>query len=120
MGLSFGAIGTSFPNLYAAILVAKTGQGDMAICQAIAANTFNVCICLAFLWTWQTLVGHCDYGSHGDPTKSHCNGCYAPTGLQPMCPFWEGTNNSFGSTPGSTKGAVLVTFIWMVIFAVTL
>jgi hypothetical protein len=34
MGLSLGAIGTSFPNLYASILVAKAGMGGMSICQA--------------------------------------------------------------------------------------
>ena len=33
MGLTLGAIGTSFPNLYASILTARAGQGDQAICQ---------------------------------------------------------------------------------------
>ena len=66
MGLSLGAIGTSFPNLYASILVAKSGQGGMAICQAIASNTFNICICLALLWLVHSIgLGTCDYGSHG-------------------------------------------------------
>ena len=97
MGLSLGAIGTSFPNLYASILVARAGQGGMAICQAIASNTFNVCICLALLWLLHTIgIGSCDYGSHG-AWKGMCNGCYAPSGFTPLCPFWEGTNNEFGT-----------------------
>jgi len=122
MGLSLGAIGTSFPNLYASILVAKSGQGGMAICQAIASNTFNVCICLGLLWLIHTIgLGHCDYGSHGFlGGYGPCNGCYAPSGFGPLCPFWQGTNNEFGSSAGSTKGAVLVSFFWMIFFIGTL
>lgn len=120
MGLSLGAIGTSFPNLYASILVAKSGQGGMAICQAIASNTFNICICLALLWVLHTIgLGSCDYGTHGNHQQP-CNGCYMPSGFQPVCPFWEGTNNAYGSAAGSTKGAVLVSFLWMILFVVSL
>jgi Ca2+/Na+ antiporter len=119
MGLSLGAIGTSFPNLYASILVARAGQGGMSICQAIASNTFNICICLALLWTFQTGFGACDYGSHGQHHGS-CNGCYAPSGFKPMCPYITGTNNAFGSSAGSTKGAIIVSYVWCAIFIVTL
>jgi len=122
MGLSLGAIGTSFPNLYASILDAKSGQGCEAICQAIASNTYNVSICLALLWLIHTIgLGYCDYGSHGFlGGHGPCNGCYAPSGLRPLCPFWQGTNNEFGSSPGSTKGAVLIAFFWMAFFVATL
>lgn len=120
MGLSLGAIGTSFPNFYASILVAKAGQGGMAICQAIAANTFNICICLGLLWLLHTTgLGYCDYGSHG-AHFGPCGGCYAPSGFKPLCPFWQGTNNHFGRAPGSTKGAILVSLLWMVFFTATL
>ena len=119
MGLSLGAIGTSFPNLYASILIAKQGAGDGAVCQAIAANTFNACICLGLLWLLHNVgLGMCDFGSHALPIHHHCGGCYAPTGLQPLCPFWEGTNNHFGRSAGSTKGAILVTFLWAVVFTI--
>jgi hypothetical protein len=37
-----------------------------------------------------------------------------------MCPFWEGSNNDFGSSSGSTKGAVLYAFFWMIFFVGTL
>ena len=120
MGLSLGAIGTSFPNLYASILVAKSGQGGMAICQAIASNTFNICICLALLWLFHTIgLGGCDYGSHG-AYHGQCNGCYAPSGFQPLCPYLEGGNNEFGSSPGSTKGAVLLSLFWVAVFLISL
>ena len=39
MGLTFGAIGTSFPNLYASILTAQAGQAGMSLCQAFGSNT---------------------------------------------------------------------------------
>jgi len=121
MGLSLGAIGTSFPNLYASILVAKAGQGGMAICQAIASNTFNVCICLGLLWLVHALgMGTCDYGTHAGGTTGACNGCYAPSGFEPMCPFFLGTNNEYGSVAGSTKGAVILVFIWYVLFIGTI
>jgi hypothetical protein len=120
MGLSLGAIGTSFPNLYASILVAKAGQGGMAICQAIASNTFNICICLGLLWFIHTIgLGTCDYGSHG-AEHGPCNGCYVPSGFKPLCPYWEGSNNQYASSSGSTKGAVLVSLVWFVGFLFTL
>jgi Ca2+/Na+ antiporter len=43
MGLTVGAIGTSFPNLYASILTARAGQAGMSLCQAFGSNTFNLC-----------------------------------------------------------------------------
>ena len=44
MGLTLGAAGTSFPNLYASVLAARQGEAGMAIVQAFASNVFNVCI----------------------------------------------------------------------------
>ena len=58
-------------------------------------------------------------GSHG-AYHAKCKGCYAPSGFKPLCPFWEGTNNDYGSSPGSTKGAVLLSLVWMVGFLITL
>ena len=121
MGLSLGAIGTSFPNLYASILVAKAGQGGMSICQAIASNTFNVCICLGLLWLLHAAgLGGCSYGSHGGRSRGACAGCYAPSGFEPMCPYFKGTSNEYGSVAGSTKGAVLVVFVWYLVFIVAI
>ena len=34
MGLTLGAVGTSFPNLYASVITARQGEPDMAIAQA--------------------------------------------------------------------------------------
>jgi len=117
MGLSLGAIGTSFPNLYASILVAKAGDGVTAVCQAIASNTFNICIGLGVFWMFKGIgLTSCNYGSDGRSHQGPCNGCYGPVGSEPLCPYLEGTNNDYGSSSGSTKGAILVVFLWMVGF----
>ena len=88
--------------------------------QAIASNTFNICICLALLWFVHGLgAGTCDYGYH-QGYAGQCAGCYAPSGFAPLCPYYEGTNNEYGSAAGSTKGAVLVVFVWYAVFLITL
>jgi len=50
MGLTLSAVGTSFPNLYASMLVARQGQGNMAISNAMGSNVFNICIALGLPW----------------------------------------------------------------------
>mmetsp|Transcript_9812 Transcript_9812/g.28838 ORF Transcript_9812/g.28838 Transcript_9812/m.28838 type:complete len:123 (+) Transcript_9812:1910-2278(+) len=50
MGLTAGAIGTSFPNLFGSMLVAKQGLGNMAVSNAFGSNTFNIFIGLGFPW----------------------------------------------------------------------
>ena len=46
MGLTIAAVGTSFPNLISSMIVAKQGYGNMAICNALGSNVFNVNIAL--------------------------------------------------------------------------
>lgn len=46
MGLTIAAVGTSFPNLISSMIVAKQGFGDMAICNCLGSNVFNVNIAL--------------------------------------------------------------------------
>jgi len=121
MGLSLGAIGTSFPNLYASILIARAGDGVTAVCQAIASNTFNICIGLALFWLLKTIgLTSCNYGSDGRSHQAPCNGCYGPVGTVPLCPYLDGENNMYGSSSGSTKGAILVVFVWMAFFVLTM
>ena len=96
MGLTLGAMGTSFPNLYASVLVAQRGEAGMAVtqvrglpsqppaapcplpttfpslavAQAFASNNFNVCVALGMLWLLQTLGGRCAYvGGDGTPIR---------------------------------------------------
>ena len=56
MGLTFSAIGTSFSNFWSSLVVAKNGQGDMAISNALGSNTFNIYICLGIPWLLYTML----------------------------------------------------------------
>jgi len=56
MGLTIGSIGTSLPNLFASMLVAKQGLGNMAISNAFGSNVFNIFIALGVPWTVATLI----------------------------------------------------------------
>ncbi|KAJ1414800.1 Sodium/calcium exchanger protein-domain-containing protein [Ochromonadaceae sp. CCMP2298] len=50
MGLTLAAVGTSFPNLWASMIVARQGYGNMAICNALGSNIFNVDVALGGPW----------------------------------------------------------------------
>lgn len=54
MGITFLAAGTSIPDAFASLLVAKQGQGDMAIANSIGSNVFDILIGLALPWLIQT------------------------------------------------------------------
>ena len=59
MGLTFTAIGTSLPNLFASVLVAKQGLGNMAVSNAFGSNTFNIFVALGFPWFARPLLPPC-------------------------------------------------------------
>lgn len=56
MGLTLSAIGTSFPNLWSSMIVARQGLGDMAVGNAFGSNTFNICIALGGPWLTRAVV----------------------------------------------------------------
>jgi len=58
MGLTVTAAGTSLPNLFASLMVAKQGLGNMAVSNAFGSNTFNIFVALAVPW----LVGAIIHG----------------------------------------------------------
>lgn len=47
MGLTVAAAGTSLPNLFASLIVAKQGLGNMSVSNAFGSNTFNIFVALA-------------------------------------------------------------------------
>lgn len=51
MGLIFLAAGTSIPDTLGSIAVAKQGEGDMAIANALGSNVFDILIGLGVPWT---------------------------------------------------------------------
>eukprot|EP00484_Ammonia_sp_Unknown_P000943 CAMPEP_0197021402 /NCGR_PEP_ID=MMETSP1384-20130603/2264_1 /TAXON_ID=29189 /ORGANISM="Ammonia sp." /LENGTH=705 /DNA_ID=CAMNT_0042449215 /DNA_START=122 /DNA_END=2236 /DNA_ORIENTATION=- len=50
MGLTFLAAGTSVPDLISSVIVAKMGEGDMAVSSSIGSNIFDILIGLPFPW----------------------------------------------------------------------
>lgn len=50
MGLTFLAAGTSVPDLLSSIIVAKRGQGDMAVSSSLGSNIFDVLVGLPLPW----------------------------------------------------------------------
>ena len=56
MGLVVIAAGTSVPDALSSILVAKNGQGDMAIANVLGSNIFNIFLGLGLPWLLKTMA----------------------------------------------------------------
>ena len=117
MGLTLGAIGTSFPNLYASILTAQAGQAGMAIGQAFGSNTFNLCIGLGSVWLVEAILGECPFGALTGSAHAACSGCYMPSGFASACPHLE----TFRPPPvsGSLVGTSIVVFFNILLLLLT-
>ena len=50
MGLTFLAAGTSVPDLLTSVIVARMGEGDMAVSSSIGSNIFDICFGLPVPW----------------------------------------------------------------------
>lgn len=62
MGLTFLAAGSSVPDGISSLLVARQGDGDMAVSNTIGSNVFDILVCLGLPWLLQTTA--VDLGSH--------------------------------------------------------
>ncbi|CAB0011618.1 unnamed protein product [Nesidiocoris tenuis] len=56
VGLSFIAIGMSVPQAASSIIIAKQGDGAMALSNAIGSNVFDNLICLGLPWFLKCLI----------------------------------------------------------------
>jgi len=56
MGLTLLAAGTSVPDALGSIAVAKEGEGDMAVSNAIGSNVFDICMGLGLPWVIATAI----------------------------------------------------------------
>lgn len=50
MGLTFLAMGTSIPDALGSVAVARDGEGDMAVSNAVGSNVFDICMGLGLPW----------------------------------------------------------------------
>jgi Ca2+/Na+ antiporter len=62
MGLTFLAMGTSIPDALGSISVAKEGEGDMAVSNAVGSNVFDICIGLGLPYFIKTCITDPDVG----------------------------------------------------------
>merc|ERR1712154_486348 len=56
MGLTVLAAGTSVPDLLTSIIVAKAGNGDMAVSSSIGSNIFDILVGLPLPWFFATVA----------------------------------------------------------------
>ena len=56
MGCTLRAAGTSVPDAIGSLLVAKQGQGDMAVSNAIGSNVFDILLGLGLPWMLNGLI----------------------------------------------------------------
>jgi len=56
MGCTLLAAGTSVPDAIGSLLVARNGQGDMAVSNAIGSNVFDILLGLGFPWVLNGLI----------------------------------------------------------------
>ena len=50
MGLTFVAAGTSVPDLLSSVIVAKLGEGDMAVSSSVGSNIFDILVGFPIPW----------------------------------------------------------------------
>jgi K+-dependent Na+/Ca+ exchanger-like protein len=63
MGVVFAAAGTSFPNVFASMVVARQGLGNAAISNALGGNVFNIFMGLGLPWFTYSFLGS-EYVNH--------------------------------------------------------
>jgi K+-dependent Na+/Ca+ exchanger-like protein len=56
MGVVIISAGTSVPDALSSILVARNGQGDMAVSNVLGSNVFNIFLGLGFPWFMYTII----------------------------------------------------------------
>eukprot|EP00539_Tryblionella_compressa_P002438 CAMPEP_0178737298 /NCGR_PEP_ID=MMETSP0744-20121128/2897_1 /TAXON_ID=913974 /ORGANISM="Nitzschia punctata, Strain CCMP561" /LENGTH=800 /DNA_ID=CAMNT_0020389825 /DNA_START=358 /DNA_END=2760 /DNA_ORIENTATION=+ len=69
MGLTVLAAGTSVPDLLSSVIVARRGQGDMAVSSSVGSNIFDILVGLPIPWimytAWPTKPSTVYIGSDG-------------------------------------------------------
>jgi len=67
VALTLLAAGTSVPDLFASVIVAKEGRGDMAVANAVGSNVFDILIGLGLPWMLVLIVqgGVIEVGTEG-------------------------------------------------------
>lgn len=70
IALTVLAVGTSVPDLFSSLIVAKQGRGDMAVSNAIGSNIFDILVGLGLPFLIVMLISGGSIGTGGDLTSS--------------------------------------------------
>jgi len=62
MGFTFLAAGNSTADAISSLIVARQGNGDMAVSNAVRSNIFDILLCLGLPWLLKTTV--VDFGGY--------------------------------------------------------
>lgn len=73
MGLTVLAAGTSVPDALSSVLVARNGQGNMAVCNVLGSNVFNILLGLGCPWMIASLM------AEGEPFPTGSGSIIEPT-----------------------------------------
>lgn len=68
MGITFLAVGTSIPDALGSMVVARAGEADMAIANAVGSNVFDILLGLGFPWMLRGLIN--EFGN-SDPCDDY-------------------------------------------------
>mmetsp|Transcript_61692 Transcript_61692/g.191546 ORF Transcript_61692/g.191546 Transcript_61692/m.191546 type:complete len:720 (+) Transcript_61692:295-2454(+) len=113
LGFTVAAAGTSFPNVFSGMVVARQGKTSMAIANALGANVQNVFLALAIPWAIQSnlIVGGPFPMVVKDllPAVVECGVTLIPVVMVFLC--------CKNSMPGWAGGLFLVTYLVYLIFA---
>lgn len=60
MGITLLAIGTSIPDALGSMIVARAGEADMAIANAVGSNVFDILLGLGFPWFLRGFINNYD------------------------------------------------------------
>lgn len=70
IALTVLAVGTSIPDLFSSIIVAKQGRGDMAVSNAVGSNIFDILVGLGLPFIIVMTISGNSIDAGGDLTKS--------------------------------------------------
>lgn len=74
LGITVCAIGTSFPNAVASVLMAQQNQPAAAIANALGSNVQNVFLAMALPWVIFTCISRNDGAALGEPIPQNVQG----------------------------------------------
>jgi Ca2+/Na+ antiporter len=77
-GLTISAAGTSFPNVFASMIVARQGLGNMAVSNAMGSNVFNIFMGLGLPWLLYCFFPPSDAGNEVHMSTHVYHGLEAP------------------------------------------